>query len=57
MAADIGEKPVTVRQWRARNSIPPTYWPTIIARAADKGAELTWTMFLPSKSIDEAEAA
>jgi len=41
MAADIGEKPVTVRQWRNRGSIPPQYWRKIVAAASARGAVLS----------------
>ncbi len=46
MASDIGEKPVTVRQWRNRGSIPPRYWPKIIERAKKRGARLNWLEFI-----------
>lgn len=47
LAADIGEKPVTVRQWRNRGNIPPQYWPAIMKAAAAKGFKLDWVQFLP----------
>lgn len=45
MAADLGEKPVTVNQWRARESIPPRAWPKIIEKASEKGHRLTLADF------------
>lgn len=47
LAADIGEKPVTVRQWRFRGNIPPRYWPKIIEAAKAKRRVLEWKSFLP----------
>jgi hypothetical protein len=37
LAGDLGLLGVTVRQWGARNSIPPAYWPGVIASAAARG--------------------
>lgn len=37
LAADIGEKGVTVRSWRLRNSIPARHWPAVVNAAADRG--------------------
>lgn len=37
LAIDLGEKGGTVRQWRARNSIPPTHWLPLIAAAKRRG--------------------
>lgn len=51
MAADLGEKGVTVRQWKNRESIPPEYWPTIIERAADKGVLLAVEDFGPNPQV------
>lgn len=56
LALDIGVPGVTVRQWRARKSIPARYWQTIIAAAAKKGVTLTLAMFLPG-SNDTSEPA
>jgi hypothetical protein len=50
MAADIGEKPVTVRQWRNRGSIPPLYWRKIITAAEARGARLTLDQFVPERA-------
>lgn len=47
MASDIEEKPVTVRQWRNRGSIPPRYWPKIIEKAGERGHQLNWLQFMP----------
>lgn len=49
LATDIGERGVTVRQWRNRRNIPPQYWPKIIAAAAQKGEVLSWQQFVPSE--------
>ena len=58
MAAEIGEKPVTVRQWRNRGSIPPRYWPKIIAAAKDKrGAALALGAFIPPEPAQQQAAA
>jgi hypothetical protein len=38
LAAEIGEKGVTVRQWRNREIIPPARYPAIV-RAAEARAE------------------
>lgn len=46
LAADIGERGVTVRQWRNRGNIPPKYWPKIIAAAEARGASLAWSQFI-----------
>lgn len=58
MAADLGEKHVTVNQWRHRDNIPPKYWPIIIAKAKARGFELTLEQFaaafLPSVEADAA---
>lgn len=37
LARDIGQKGVTVRQWRNRGSIPPEHWRPIIAAAERRG--------------------
>ena len=37
MAADLGEKGVTVRQWRNRGSIPSDRWLAVAAAAANRG--------------------
>jgi hypothetical protein len=62
MAADIEEKPITVRKWRNRGNIPVSYWPRITAEAAKRGSTLTNDMFVaamvPSmEPVSEAEAA
>lgn len=54
MAADIQEKPVTVRQWRNRGNIPSRYWPRIIAEAAKRGVALTADDFLRAMEPDES---
>ena len=56
LALEIGVPGVTVRQWRARKSIPLRYWQTIIAAAAKKDITLTLAMFLPL-STDTSEPA
>lgn len=45
MASDLGQKHVTVNQWRHRRSIPAQYWPLIIAKAAGKGFTFTLEQF------------
>lgn len=45
MATDLGEKPVTVNQWRARRSIPARYWPKIIEAASRRGHSFTLEQF------------
>lgn len=57
MAADISEKPVTVRQWRGRGSIPPQYWRKIIAAAAARGASLELELFVPGEPVPQQVAA
>lgn len=37
LARDIGEKDVTVRAWRNRNSIPPEYWLKVVSAAQERG--------------------
>lgn len=37
LAADIGEKEGTVRQWRNRDRIPADCWTTIVEAAAKRG--------------------
>ena len=39
LASEIGEKGVTVRAWRMRNSIPPRYWPAIESAAKRRNIE------------------
>ena len=56
MAADIGEKPVTVRQWRNRGQIPPRYWRKISAAAAERGKPLELDQFLPVETRDRVAA-
>lgn len=41
VARAAGGEPGAGRQWKARNSIPPTYWPKLIKLAKDKGKHLT----------------
>lgn len=50
MASDIGENPVTVRQWRNRGNIPTRYWRKIIAAAADRGETITVERFVPDQA-------
>ncbi|MFZ3483888.1 carph-isopro domain-containing protein [Sphingomonas sp. 3-13AW] len=42
----VDATPVNVRAWRARNRIPPEYWPGIIAVADAEGIEVDaeWLM-------------
>lgn len=54
MAADIGERGVTVRQWRNRGNIPPRYWSKIIAAAAQRDAALDIATFIPSVAEEPA---
>lgn len=46
VAEAIGQLPVTVRAWAARNRIPPEHWPALIVFAATKGVVVTaeWLM-------------
>jgi hypothetical protein len=37
LAADIGEKDGTVRQWRNRDRIPAEFWEAIVGAAAARG--------------------
>lgn len=46
MARDIGERAVTVSQWRYRGSVPPKYWPKIITAAVGRGYVLTLEDFV-----------
>jgi hypothetical protein len=39
LAAAIGERGGTVRQWRARNSIPSEYWPRVADAAKQAGID------------------
>jgi len=61
MASDIGENPITVRQWRNRGSIPPRYWRKIISAADRKGCALTFDSFVPpatdTRPVEQKEAA
>lgn len=54
MAADIGEKAVTVRQWRRRGNIPAKYWPRIISSAQQRGSPIDLQDFLPTETWLEA---
>lgn len=51
MATDLGEKGVTVRQWRNRGSIPPEHWANIIDKAAARGVILTVEDFGPKAEV------
>jgi hypothetical protein len=57
LARDIGENPVTVRQWRNRGSIPPRYWLRIIEAAKARGHELTWLQMLGTSDQSEQAAS
>lgn len=46
LAADIGELPVTVNQWRYRGSIPPKYWQKIIDKAEAREGEIGLDLFV-----------
>lgn len=37
LAAELGEKEGTVRQWKNRNSIPADRWPAIVGASARRG--------------------
>lgn len=41
LAADLGEKPETVRKWRTRNWIPPIHWPDLLEKAKKRRIKLT----------------
>ena len=41
LAADLGQKPETVRKWRTRNWIPPIHWPDLIEKAKKRRLKLT----------------
>jgi hypothetical protein len=58
LAREIGEKGVTVRQWRNRGSIPSRYWPKIIA-AADRRAVtgITLDAFMQAQATAATEHA
>jgi hypothetical protein len=51
LAEEIGEKGVTVRQWRNRGSIPPEKWALIIEKAATRGHALTVADFGPNADV------
>jgi hypothetical protein len=51
MASDLGEKGVTVRQWRNRGNIPPEHWARIIEKAAARGTDLTVEDFGPNPEV------
>lgn len=36
-AADIGERPATVRKWKQRNRIPSEYWVAVVTAAQARG--------------------
>ncbi len=56
MAADIGERGVTVRQWRNRGNIPPAYWRKIITAARKRGGKIPLSAFLPQTDAKAAAA-
>ncbi len=37
LAADLGQRGGTVRQWRARNFIPPEHWNGVVDAAIRRG--------------------
>jgi hypothetical protein len=39
LAADLGEKPATVRKWKQRNKIPPEHWVGVVRSAQVRGYE------------------
>lgn len=41
LASDIEVPADRVKKWPQRGSIPPEYWPSMIAAAAKRGRELT----------------
>ena len=51
LASALGEKGVTVRQWRNRESIPPEYWAAIIEQAGALGHRLTVSDFGPNAHV------
>jgi hypothetical protein len=51
LAADLGEKGVTVRQWRNRESIPPEHWAAIIEKAAARGVDIAVDDFGPNAAV------
>lgn len=51
LASALGEKGVTVRQWRNRESIPPEYWAAIIERAGEAGYALSVSDFGPNAHV------
>ena len=51
MASDLGEKGVTVRQWRNRGNIPPEHWARIIEKAKERGTELRVDDFGPNSDV------
>ena len=46
MAKDLGEKPDTVRKWRARGRIPEAAWGIIIEKAAKREVLITAAQLL-----------
>jgi hypothetical protein len=42
LAADLGLRVMNVRAWFNRDSIPPKYWPQIIAAAKKRGAKISF---------------
>lgn len=41
LADDLGEKGVTVRAWKNRNSIPPAYWDGVVSAGARREYPVT----------------
>ncbi|MCW2248267.1 hypothetical protein M2352_003901 [Azospirillum fermentarium] len=54
LSAAIDVPQSTIAWWKKRGSIPPKYWPAIIAAAAERGVILTGDDFL---RLPGAEAA
>lgn len=49
LGRSINEPGLKVRMWRHRNSIPPRYWPDIIAAAKARGVILQADDFLQTR--------
>lgn len=55
----LGQKPVTVRAWRARNRIPPEFWEELRIHAQDSGIEISadWLLStMPKRATSQVAA-
>lgn len=55
LAADIGEEPGTVRQWRNRNVLPDRVWLSVVEAAGRRGIDGVSLELLASLARDKTD--